>query len=130
MRKWEGGMKKYVRIFSLTMLAMFVVLSIGPADCFARNKYQKELTDNPKLDEANRLYKKAIPWIEDGDGVHEPQRATKFYAKGEEYLRRTIFALKELGNKYTIDVTKEIDFCEKLEKETHSKQGMAKRESK
>ena len=124
-------MKKYIRICSLVILVMFVALSINPADCFARRhqKYQQELTDNPKLDEANKLYKKAIDRIEDGDDAHEPQRAAKFYAKGEEYLRRTIFALKELGNKYTVDVTKEMDFCEKLERETHSKQGMAKRES-
>ena len=123
-------MKKYIGICSMVMLAMFVASSINPADCFAwRQKYQQELTDNPKLDEANKLYEKAIRWIEDGDGVHEPQRAATFYANAEEYLRRTIFALKELGNKYTIDVTKEIEFCEKLQKETHSAQGDAKRES-
>ena len=124
-------MKKYIGICSLVLLAMFVVASINPADCFAwRQKYQQELTDNPKLDKANRLYKEAIRWIEDGDGVHEPRRAAQFYANAESYLRRATFALKELGNKYTIDVTKEIEFCEKLERETHSNQGMAKRESK
>ena len=75
-------------------MTMFVVASIVPADCFAwRQKYQQELTDNPKLDEANRLYEKAIRWIEDGDGVHEPQRAAEFYSNGEEGLRRTIFSL-------------------------------------
>ena len=124
-------MKKCIGICSLAILAMFVAASIVPADCFAwRQKYQQELTDNPKLDEANSLYKKAIRWIEDGDGVHEPQRAAQFYSNAEEYLRRTIFALKELGSKHTIDVTKEIEFCEKLQRETHLKQGIAKRESK
>ena len=112
-------MKKYIVIGSLVMLAMFVVASINPADCFAwRQKYQQELTDNQKLDEANGLYKKAIRWIEDGDGVHEPERAVQFYSNGEEYLRRTVYSLKELGGKYTIDVTKETEFCEKLQKET------------
>ena len=124
-------MRKCIGICSLVMLAMFVIASINPADCFAwRQKYQQELTDNPKLDEANKLYEKAIRWIEDGDGVHEPQRAAEFYSNAEEYLRRTIFALKELGNKYTIDVTKEVEFCEKLQRDTHSAQGDAKRESK
>ena len=124
-------MKKYIGICSMVMLAMFVVASINPGDCFAwRQKYQQELTDNPKLDEANQLYKKAISSIEDGDGVHEPQRATEFYATGESYLGRTIFALKELGNRYTIDVTKEVEFCEKLQRDTHSAQGDAKRESR
>ena len=124
-------MKKCIGICSLVLLAMFVVIAINPADCFAwRQKYQQELTDNPKLDEANKLYEKAIRWIEDGDGVHEPQRAAEFYGNAEEYLRRTIFALKELGSKYTIDVTKEIEFCEKLQRDTHSAQGDAKRESK
>ena len=124
-----GGMKKYIRIYSLVILAMFVALSINPLDCFAwRQKYQQELTDNPKLDEANRLYKKAVHLLKYGDGVHEPKRAAQHYADAESYLRRAIFALKELGNKHTIDVTKEVEFCEKLEKETHSKQGMAKRE--
>jgi hypothetical protein len=124
-------MKKYVKICSLIMLSMFIIASINPVDCFAwRQKYQQELTDNPKLDEANKLYEKAIRWIENGDGVHEPQRAAEFYSNAEEYLRRTIFALKELGNKYAIDVTKEIEFCEKLQRDTHSTQGDAKRESK
>ena len=124
-------MKKCIGICSLVLLAMFVVASINPADCFAwRQKYQQELTDNPKLEEANSLYETSIRWIEDGDGVHEPERAVQFYSNAEEYLRRTIYALKELGTKYTIDVTKETDFCEKLQKETHSKQGIAKRESK
>ncbi len=124
-------MKKCIGICSLVLLAMFVVASINPADCFAwRQKYQQELTDNPKLEEANKLYEKSIRWIEDGDGVHEPERAAEFYSNAEEGLRRTIFALKELGSKHTIDVTKEIEFCEKLQRETHSKQGIAKRESK
>ena len=123
-------MKKYIVIVSLVMLAMFVVASIGPAACFARQKYQEELTDNPKLDEANNLYKKAIRWIEDGDGVHESQRAATFYSNAESYLTKTILKLKELGQEQNIDVSKEVEFCEKLLKETHSHQGMAKRESK
>ena len=124
-------MKKCVGICSLVILSMFIVALINTADCFARRqKYQKELTDNSKLHEANKLYKKAISQIEYGDGVHESQRAEKFYATAESYLRRAVFALKELGNKYNIDVTKDIEFCEKLERETHSKQGDAKRESK
>lgn len=123
-------MKQYIWICNLVILAMFIVASINPADCFARGqKYQQELTDNPKLDEANRLYKKAIDSIENGDDVHESQRATQFYADGESYLAKTIFALKELGSKYAIDVTKEVEFCEKLQRDTHSKQGDAKRES-
>jgi hypothetical protein len=124
-------MKKYIGICSMVLLAMFVASSINPADCFAwRQKYQQELTDNPKLDEANRLYKKAIRWVEDGDGVHESQRAVQFYANSESYLTKTILKLKELGQKDSIDVSKEVEFCEKLLKETHSKQGMAKRESR
>ena len=124
-------MKKYIGVCSLVLLAMFVVASINTVDCFAwKQKYQQELTDNSKLDEANRLYKKAIPWIEDGDGVHEPQRAVQFYANAESYLTKTILKLKELGQKHNIDVSKEIEFCEKLLRETHSKQGMAKRESR
>jgi len=123
-------MKKYIGICSMVLLVMFVACSIVPSDCFAwRQKYEQELTDNPKLDEANRLYKKAVSWLEDGDGVHESQRAATFYANAESYLRRAVIALKELGSKHTIDVTKEVEFCEKLEKETHSKQGMAKRYS-
>ena len=122
--------KKYAGVCSLVMLALFVVASINTADCFAwgHQKYQQELTDNPKLDEANQLYKKAISSLEDGDNVHESQRAAGFYATGESYLGRAIFALKDLGNKYSIDVTKEIAFCENLQRETHSKQGDAKRE--
>lgn len=124
-------MKKYIGIYSLVMMVMFVAIAVNPADCFAwGQKYQQELTDNPKLDEANRPYEKAIRWIEDGDNVHQSQRAAEFYANAEEYLVSTIFTLKELGNKYAIDVTKEVEFCEKLQRETHAKQGDAKRYSK
>ena len=124
-------MRKCIGICSLVMLAMFVAASIGPVNCFVRGQeYKRELTDNPKLDEANTLYKKAIRWIEDGDGVHESQRAATFYANAESYLTKTILRLKELGQKESIDVSTEVDFCEKLLKETHSHQGMAKRESK
>lgn len=124
-------MKKYIVIGSLVLLAMFVVASVGPADCFAwKQQYKQELTDNPKLDEANSLYKKSIRWIEDGNGVHEPQRAVTFYANAESYLTKTILKLKELGQQDSIDVSKEVEFCEKLLRETHSHQGMAKRESK
>jgi len=124
-------MKKCIGICSLVMLAMFIIASIVPADCFAwRQKYQQELTDNSKLDEANNLYKKAVRWLEDGDGVHESQRAAGFYANAESYLTKTILKLKELGLKEGIDVSKEVEFCEKLLRETHSKQGQAKRESR
>ena len=124
-------MKRYIGICGMILLAMLVTGSIVPADCFAsRQEYKKELTDNPKLDEANNLYKKAIRWIEDGDGVHESQRAATFYANAEEYLRRTVVALKELGSKYDIDVTKDVEYCEKLEREIHSSQGDAKRYSR
>ena len=123
-------MKKYIGICSFMILSLFIVASISIVDCFAwGQKYQQELTDNPKLDEANQLYKKAISSIEDGDNLHESQRAAQSYADGESYLGRAIVALKELGSKYAIDVTKETDVCEKLQKETHSKQGDAKRES-
>ena len=123
-------MKKYIGVCSLVMLAMFIAAAIMPTNCFAwRQKYQQELTDNPKLDEANRLYKKAIRWIDDGDGVHESQRAVGFYANAESYLTRTILKLKELGQQESIDVSKEVEFCEKLLRETHSKQGDAKRYS-
>ena len=123
-------MKKYIGICSLVILAMFVAGSIVPKNCFAWGQsYQRELSDNPKLDEANELYKKAISSIEDGDNLHESQRAAQSYADGESYLGKAIVALKELGSKYAIDVTKETDVCEKLQRETHSKQGDAKRES-
>ena len=124
-------MKKCIGICSMIMLAMFVASSIVPVDCFAsRQEYKKELTDNPKLDEANNIYKKAVGWIEDGDGVHESQRAATFYANAEDYLRRTVVVLKELGGKYDIDVTKDVEYCEKLEREIHSSQGDAKRYSR
>jgi hypothetical protein len=123
-------MKKYIGICSILLLVMLVVASINTADCFAwGQKYRQELTDNPKLDEANKLYKKAISSIEYGDNTHESQRAAGFYATGESYLAKTIFALKELGSEHAIDVTKETEFCEKLQREIHSHQGMAKRES-
>lgn len=124
-------MKKCILICSVAVAAMFAVISMHPADCFAwGEKYQEELTDNPKLDEVNSIYKKALRWIKDGDTVHQSQRAAEFYDTAESYLTSTIFKLKELGNKYDIDVTKEVAYCEKAQRETHSKQGDAKRYSK
>ncbi len=122
-------MKKYIGICGLVMLAVIAAGLINPADCSAwKQKYQQELTDNSKLEEANELYKKAVSWMEDGDGVHEPQRASEFYANAESYLTRTIVKLKELGLQDNIDVSREVEFCEKLLRETHSKQGDAKRQ--
>ena len=124
-------MKKYIVIGSLVMLAMFIIVSVVPKDCFAwKQQYKQELTDNPKLDEANSLYKKSIRWIKDGDGVHESERAATFYANAESYLTKTILKLKELGREDNIDVSREIEFCEKLLSQTHSDRGMAKRESR
>ena len=129
-RKESGEMKKYIGFFSLVILTIFIAALVNTADCFAfRPQYQQELTDNPKLDEANRLYKKAVKWIKDGDGVHESERASQFYANAESYLTKAALKLKELGQKYSIDVSREVEFCEKMLRETHVKQGMAKRES-
>ncbi|MBF0217632.1 MAG: hypothetical protein HQL30_11650 [Candidatus Omnitrophica bacterium] len=123
-------MKKNLRIVGLVTMAVFAAATIFSADrSAARQQYEEDLTSNPKLDEANKLYKKAIVSIKEGDSVHEPQRAAKFYADGESYLRRAVAQLGESGSKNAIDVSKEIDHCEKLEKETHSKQGAAKRET-
>ena len=122
-------MKKYIGFYSLIILAIFIIGSVNIVDCFAWGQtHKQELTDNPKLDEANQLYKKAISSIEDGDNVHESQRAAGFYATGESDLTKTILKLKEIGARENIDVSKETEFCEKLLRETHSNQGMAKRE--
>lgn len=124
-------MKKYIWICSLVMLAIFIAAYVCPANCFAsKQKNQQKLTDNPTLEEANKLYEKAMRWINDGDCVHEYQRAAQFYANAESYLTRTIIKLKELGRENSIDVSKEVTICEKLLDQTHSLQGAAKRASR
>ena len=113
-------MKKYIRICSVILSVMLVIAFISTVECFAlRETYQQKISDDPKLEEANALYKKAITRIEDGDGVGESQRAAQLYDTAESYLTNTIAKLKELGKKNNIDVSKEVEFCVTLQKQTH-----------
>ncbi len=123
-------MKSVIRICSLMLLAAFVAASINPAACFARKlpKYQEELSTDPKLAEANELYKKAIGYIHRGDGAFykRPGEAVQLYSNGESYLNDTVFTLKEIAYKSNIDVSKEIAFCEDLRRKTHVKTNKAR----
>jgi hypothetical protein len=123
-------MKLTVRFFVLSVAAFFVLASFHSPDCFARKreKYQQELTDNKKLQEANRIYKKAVRYIERGDGAlrKRPGEALQLYSNAESYLNNTIYKLNELGQAEDIDVSKEVTFCEELWRETHVKTGTAR----
>jgi len=125
-------MKKYAVICSLILLTAVLAASAGPIASFAwsTKNYPQALTADPRLAEPNDLYKEAVWFNELGEGAHEPQRAEKHYADAEADLRRAVFLLKELGFQYSIDVSKEIEYCEQFERETHSKQGMARRQYK
>ena len=124
-------MKKFIRIFGVMFLAVFVLTSLNPGDCLARKKqkYRKELTDDPNLEEANESYKKAVRFIKRGDGAFHkrPGEAKQSYSTAESYLNSAIFELKKLGHKNDIDVSKEIMFCENLQSNTHVKAGKLKK---
>ena len=127
-------MKRFIRICSLVLLATFVITSISPTVCFARKreKYQQELTDNPQLAEANEIYKRAIRYIEKGDGLlyRRPGEAAQLYSNAESYFNNAAFKLKEISYQKNVDVSKEIEFCKQLERKAHVKYGKARKEAK
>jgi hypothetical protein len=118
-------MKKFIKVLSLAVLAVFVIALFVPTECLARRheKYQENLTDNQQLGEANAIYKKAVRFMERGDGAFRkrPGEAAALYFDAESYLNSTIFKLNELKQKFSIDVSKEIGLCEELWRKTHVK---------
>ncbi|MCK9603988.1 MAG: hypothetical protein M0R66_06500 [Candidatus Omnitrophica bacterium] len=118
-------MKKYIRGFSILVLGILVISLSACATC--RTSYRRELSQNPKLAEANTSYKKAIDWLDKAECSSMPSDAEKSYRTAESYVSDAIFKLKELGHDNNIDVSEDVYYCEKIKTETDVKIGQAER---
>ncbi|MEI8176908.1 MAG: hypothetical protein WCG78_08590 [Candidatus Omnitrophota bacterium] len=118
MKKCRGG---------IVLLALGIMAISLSACATYKTTYRSELTQNPKCEEANISYKKALHWIHEGDAVPEPERAAQNYDLAESCLTDTIFKLQQIGNKNDIDVSGDVYYCEQMQRETHAKKGTARR---
>jgi len=118
-------MRKCIRGFSILVLGIAVIALSGCATC--KTQYRRELSNNPKLAEANESYKKAIDWLDKAECSSAPTEAQRSYRTAESYVSDAIFKLKEAGNNNNIDVSEDVYYCEKIKRETDVKIGQADR---
>lgn len=109
-------MKKYIRGLSILVLGIVAISLSGCATC--GTPYRKELSNNPKLEEANASYKKAIYWLDKAECTSELAEAERFYRTAESYVSDAIFKLNKLGHDNNIDVSEDLYYCEKIKSET------------
>lgn len=117
--------KKYIRGSSALVLGIAVILLSGCSTC--GTPYRKELSSNSNLREANDSYKKAINWLNKAECSSKPFQAKEFYTTAESYVSDAIFKLKEAGNDKNIDISEDVYYCEKINRETDVKIGQADR---
>lgn len=108
------------------MVLGIVVIALSGCATYATS-YRRELSNNPKLTEANVSYKKAIDWLDKAECSSIPSQAKEFYATAESYLSDAIFKLKEQGYNNNINVSEDLYYCEKIKRETDVKIGAADR---
>ena len=118
-------MRKLKMAFKFLLLGIIVSSLSSCATC--KTSYHKDLTKNPKLEEANISYKKAIRWADKGDCTISPFEAKESYRKAESYLSDAIFKLKQFGRDNKIDVNEEIYYCEELKSKIHVNIGAAEK---
>ncbi len=118
-------MKKYIRGFSILVLGIVVISLSSCATC--GTPYRRELSNNPKLAEANVSYKKAIDWLNKAECSSVPAEAEISYRTAESYVSDAIYKLNELGHNNNIDVSEDVYYCERIKTETDVKIGAADR---
>ena len=118
-------MKRYIRGFSALVLGIFVVSLSSCATC--ATSYRRELSNDPKLAEADKSYKKAIDWLDKAECSITPSEQGSFFATAESYLSDAIYKLKQLGYDNNIDVSDDVYYCEKIKRETDVRIGAAER---
>ncbi len=118
-------MIKYIRRFSIMVLVIGVILLNGCATC--KTPYRRELSNNPDLREANVSYKKAISWLDKAECASIPYQAKESYATAESYVSDAIFKLEKSGQENNINVSEDVDYCEKIKRETAVKIGASDR---
>jgi hypothetical protein len=118
-------MSKFIQGLSILVLGIVVISLSGCATC--KSSYRRELSNNSNLAEANASYRKAIGWLDKAECSYSPTENERFYTTAESYLSDAIFKLKKLSNDKDINVTEDVDYCEKIKSETDVKIGAANR---
>jgi hypothetical protein len=118
-------MKRYIQRSSVVVLVIGAILLNGCVTC--KTPYRRELSNNPNLREANASYKKAIGWLDKAECASIPYQAKESYATAESYVSDAIFKLEKSGQENNINVSKDVDYCEKIKRETAVKIGAADR---
>ncbi|MDD4956804.1 MAG: hypothetical protein PHH49_02850 [Candidatus Omnitrophica bacterium] len=88
-----------------------------------------DMCRDPRLSDAYESYQKGLRDSERGDRAYHGRagKAQRMYEHAEDYFRTAEFKYKELGMQYDIDVSKEIDTCQKRYRDTHVKTGEARK---
>jgi len=116
-------MNGYNKGLSALVLGIFVISLSSCATC--GSSYRRELSHDPNLAEANVSYKKAKRWLDEAECSFSPKTAEGLYRTGESYLSDTIYKLKEQENNNHINVSEDVNYCEKIKSETDVKIGQA-----
>ena len=119
-------MFKYLRGFGVLIAGIMLISISACATC--GTSYRSELTDKPGLEEAEVSYHKALYWIGKGDCALRAPKAREAYLTADSYLSDTIYKLKEAALEKKIDVDNEVYYCEKIQRETHAKEGIIRKE--
>ncbi len=115
--------KKYHGRF--VVLGVVAILLSGCVTC--KTPYHRELSNNPNLSEANTSYKKAMHWLEKAECPSSFGEREKYYTTAESYLSDAIFKLNEQGHNNNIDVSEDVNYCEKIKREIDVQIGQTNR---
>jgi len=114
----------------LKKICLVIVVSMF----FAMGAYSggiEEVSKDPRFAEAQGSYLKGVEFEERGDNEFRsrPGKAQRQYETAEDYYTIAIFKYKELGTEYGVDMSKDIDICEKRNRQLHVKTGKARRKA-
>ena len=116
-------MNGYIKEFSVLVLGIFVISLSSCATC--GTSYRRELSHNPDLAEANVSYKKAISWLDKAECSFSPKAAVGSFRTAESYLSDTISKLKDQEINNHINASEDVNYCEKIKRETDVRIGAA-----
>jgi hypothetical protein len=73
----------------------------------------------------HRSVHKAMRWLDKAECSFSPKTAEGFYRTGESYISDTIYKLNEQENNNHINISEDVNYCEKIKSETDVKIGHA-----
>ncbi|MDD4939765.1 MAG: hypothetical protein PHE18_04520 [Candidatus Omnitrophica bacterium] len=116
-----------MRKYPLLIICLGILVSLS-ACTTCRTAYKEDLTADPRLQEANISYKKALEWIEKAEcDATMPAEAEEAYRKADSYLSDSIFKLNEIGHYENIDVDDEVFYAETVKSHINVKEGDARK---